>query len=149
LMALASGLYLEAQAADFAVTPGKDLRVNASAIVRLPAQVSISGVRLTGMEGAPSLDIPQTVLMNNQASQYPITVKVPANQPYSQPYWLAQPKAGTMYSIPDQRLIGNPDNAPVLEAHFKVKIAGTDLDLTRPVQHRYVDRVYGELFRPL
>jgi LmbE family N-acetylglucosaminyl deacetylase len=149
LMALASGLSLEAQANDFSVTPGADLRVNTSAIVRLPAQVSILGVRLTGMTGAPSQDIPATVLIANQPAQYPLTVRVPANQPYSQPYWLAQPKSGTMYSIPDQRRIGDPDNAPALEAHFKVRIAGTDIELTRPVQHRYVDRVYGELIRPL
>ena len=149
LMALASGLYLEAQANDFAVTPGSELKINASATVRLPVQVSISGIRMTGMQGAPSQDIPQTVLVNNQPTQYPLTVKVPANQPYSGPYWLANPKNGTMYNIPDQRLIGNADNDPVLEAHFKVRIAGTDLELTRPVKHRYVDRVYGELFRPL
>lgn len=149
LMALASGLHLEAQANDFAVTPGSDLRVNASAVARLPVQVTISGIALTGMQGAPSQDIPATVLVANQTAQYPLTVRVPANQPYSQPYWLAQPKRGTMYSIPDQRLVGNAENAPVLEARFKVRIAGTDLELTRPVQHRYVDRVYGELFRPL
>ncbi len=149
LMALASGLHLEAQANDFAVTPGSDLKVNATATARLGVQVAISGIRLTGIQGAPSQDIPATVLVTNQPAQYPLTVKVPANQPYSQPYWLANAKNGTMYNIPDQRLIGNAENAPVLEAHFKVKIAGTDLELTRPVQHRYVDRVYGELFRPL
>ena len=149
LLALASGLHLEAQANDFAVTPGSDLRVNATATVRLPVQVSISGIRLTGMTGAPSQDIPQTVLVNNQPTQYPLTLKVPANQPYSGPYWLAQPRSGTMYNIPDQRLIGDADNAPVLEAHFKVRIAGTEVELTRPVRHRYVDRVQGELFRPL
>jgi LmbE family N-acetylglucosaminyl deacetylase len=149
LLALASGLYLEAQANDFAITPGSDLRVNASATVRLPVQVSITGIRLTGMQGAPSQAIPPTVLVNNQPTQYPLIVKVPANQPYSGPFWLAQPKNGTMYSIPDQRLVGNADNTPVLEAHFTVRIAGTEVELTRPVQHRYVDRVYGELFRPL
>ncbi|MEI9812056.1 MAG: PIG-L family deacetylase [Acidobacteriota bacterium] len=149
LIVLASGLYLEAQANDFAVTPGNDLKISASATARLPVDISISGVRLTGIAGAPSQDIPSTKLVTNQLTQYPLTVKVPATQPYSQPYWLAQPKNGTMYNIPDQRLIGNPENAPVLEAHFKVRIAGTDLELTRPVQHRYVDRVYGELYRPL
>jgi LmbE family N-acetylglucosaminyl deacetylase len=149
LIALAGGLYLEAQANDFAVTPGSDLRVNASATARLPVQISISGIRVTGMQGAPSQDIPSTVLVTNQPAQYPLTVRVPANQPYSGPYWLANPKNGTMYNIQDQRLIGNPDNDPVLEAHFKVRIAGTDLELTRPIKHRYVDRVYGELFRPL
>ena len=42
-----------------------------------------------------------------------------------------------------------PENAPVLEAHFTVKIAGVELELMRPVQNRYVDQVYGELVRPL
>lgn len=149
LMALASGLHLEAQANDFAVVPGSELRVNASITARLMVQVTITGIHLTGMPGAPSQDIPATVLVTNQPSQYPLTVRVPANQPYSQPYWLALPKNGTMYQIADQRLVGDADNPPVLEAHFKVRIAGIDLELKRPVQHRYVDRVYGELFRPL
>ena len=35
-----------------------------------------------------------------------LTVTVPDNQPYSQPYWLEQPKDGTLYSVPDQRDIG-------------------------------------------
>jgi len=87
--------------------------------------------------------------VNNQPSQYPLMVAVPDSQPYTQPYWLAQPKDGTLYSVADQRLVGNPENAPALEAHFHVRIAGTDLELVRPVQNRYVDRVYGELIRPL
>ncbi len=32
---------------------------------------------------------------------------------------------------------------------LRMRVAGVDLELTRPVQHRYVDRVYGELVRPL
>ncbi len=149
LIALTSGLYLEAQANDFAVTPGNDLRVNASVVARLPVDISMLGVRLTGMNGAPSQDIPATKLVTNQPAQYPLTVHVPPDQPYSQPYWLAEPKQGTIYGISDQRLVGNADNAPVLEAHFKVRVAGNELELTRPVKHRYVDRVYGELYRPL
>lgn len=149
LMVLASGLHLEAQAAEFAVTPGSELRVNASVTARLPVPVTMLGVRLTGMRDAPAQQIPATVLQTNQTVQYPLTVRVPPDQPYSQPYWLALPKNGTLYNIPDQRLIGNAENAPVLEAHFRVRIAGTELEITRPVQHRYVDRVYGELVRPL
>ena len=30
-----------------------------------------------------------------------------------------------------------------------MQIAGTEIELTRPVQYRYVDHVYGELMRPL
>ncbi|MEP7354215.1 MAG: PIG-L family deacetylase [Acidobacteriota bacterium] len=149
LMGLASGLTLEAQATDFAVIPGSELKVNASALSRLPTPVTVTAVRLTGIDGVPSAVMMPTLLKSNQPSQFPLTVKIPTNQPYSQPYWLAQPKSGTMYTVTDQRLIGNADNAPVLEAHFKLQIAGTEIELTRPVQHRHVDRVYGELVRPL
>ena len=149
LMALASGLWLEAQATSFAVTPGGEVRVNATAIARLAIPVTLSGIRISGVAGAPASGIAPAVLVSNQPSQHPITVKIPGDQPYSQPFWLAQPKQGSMYSIPDQRLVGLPENAPVMEARFDVRIANTDIEITRPVEHRYVDRVYGELTRPL
>ncbi len=149
LMALSSGLALEAQADKFSVTPGANLKVNFTAIERSSAPVTLTGIRLTGMEDAPSVNLATAVLVNNQPSQYSATVHVPPSQPYSGPYWLAFPKDGEMYSVKDPREIGNADNAPALEAVFSVRIAGTDVELTRPVQHRYVDRVYGELVRPL
>jgi LmbE family N-acetylglucosaminyl deacetylase len=149
LMALSSGLSLEAQADKFSVTPGANLKVNFTATVRSSANATLTGIRLTGMEDAPVVNLASAVLVNNQPSQYAATVHVPVGQPYSGPYWLAYPKDGEMYSVKDPREIGNADNAPVLEAIFSLKIAGTEVELTRAVQHRYVDRVYGELVRPL
>jgi LmbE family N-acetylglucosaminyl deacetylase len=148
-MALASGLSLDAQAASAAVTPGATLRVNVTAIRRLPAPVTLLGVKLTGMEGAPALNLEPVTLADNLPSNYTLNVRVPGNQPYSQPYWLEEPKDGNLYTVKDQRDIGLPENPPVLEAHFSVKIAGTELVLTRPVQNRYTDQVYGDLIRPL
>ncbi len=148
-IALASGLWLEAQANNSTISPGGTLRVGITALVRSPAQVTLTGVRLTGTEDAPALNLAPAVLVNNQPSQYTLNVKFPDNQPYSQPYWLDLPKDGNLYSVRDPRNIGNAENAPVLEAHFNVKIAGVDLELVRPVQNRYVDQVYGELVRPL
>ena len=54
-----------------------------------------------------------------------------------------------MYRVPDPQLIGNPENAPVLEAHFRIKIAGTEIEIARPVAYRYIDHIYGEVVRPL
>ena len=147
-IALCSGLWLEAQSDKAAVSPGATLRVNFTAIQRLPDQVALTGIRLTGMEGAPTVNLAPTVLVNNQPSRYNTSFTVPQNQPYTQPYWLEQPKDGALYSVPDPREIGLPEDAPVLEAHFRVQVAGVDLELTRPVQYRYVDRVYGEQVRP-
>jgi LmbE family N-acetylglucosaminyl deacetylase len=148
-MVLASGLWLEAQADRYSVTPGSAFKVNIEAVLRRPVQVALTGARLTGMEGAPALNLAPVILANNQPQRYSVNVKVPDTEPYSQPYWLQLPKDGPMYRVADPQLIGNPENKPVLEAHFSVRIAGTDLDLVRPVEHRYVDRVYGELLQPL
>ena len=148
-MALVSGLWLEAQSSSATITPGGTLRVAITALVRSPSQVTLTGVKLSGMDGAPALDLAPAVLVNNQPSQYTMNVKIPENQPYTQPYWLDLPKNGNLYSVRDPREIGNAENAPALEAHFTVRIEGLDLELVRPVQNRYVDQVYGELVRPL
>ncbi len=147
-MVLCSGLALEAQSDKAAVSPGAMLRVNFTAIQRLPNQVALTGIRLTGMEGAPTVNLAPTVLANNQPSRYNASFAIPQNEPYTQPYWLERPKDGALYSVPDPRDIGLPENPPALNAHFRVQIAGTELELTRPVEYRYVDRVYGEQIRP-
>lgn len=147
-IALCSGLSLEAQSDKAAVSPGATLRVNFMTIQRLPGQVALTGIRLTGMEGAPTVNLAPTVLVNNQPSRYNASFTVPQNEPYTQPYWLEQPKDGALYSVPNPRDIGLPENPPVLTAHFRVQVAGIELGLERPVQYRYVDRVYGEQVRP-
>jgi hypothetical protein len=147
-IALCAGLSLEAQSDKAAVSPGATLRVNFTAIQRLPGPAALTGIRLIGMEGAPTVNLAPTVLVNNQPSRYNTSFTVPPNQPYTQPYWLEQPKDGSLYSVRDPREIGLPENEPVLTAHFRVQVAGVELELTRPVQYRYVDRVFGEQVRP-
>ncbi len=146
---LISGLWVDAAADKFAVTPGASLKISITALARVPVQATLLGVNVTGMEGVPPLNIAPAALVYNQPSLYSLTVPVPAKENYSQPYWLAEPKDGAMYRVPDPRMIGNPENPPVLEAHFRVKIAGTEIEISRPVEHRYVDHIYGEQLRPL
>jgi LmbE family N-acetylglucosaminyl deacetylase len=148
LIVLCTGLSLEAQSDKATVSPGATLRVNFTAIQRLPGQVALTGIRLTGMEGAPAVNLAPTILANNQPARYNTSFTVPLNQPYTQPYWLEQPKDGALYSVRDPRNIGLPQNEPALVAHFRLQVAGTELDLTRPVEYRYVDRVFGEQVRP-
>jgi LmbE family N-acetylglucosaminyl deacetylase len=148
LIALCAGLSLEAQSDKAAVSPGATLRVNFTAIQRLPGQVALTGIRLSGIPGAPAVNLAPTVLVNNQPSRYNASFPIPPDQPYTQPYWLEQPKDGALYSVPNPSDIGLPENKPVLTATFRVQVAGAELELTRPVQYRYVDRVFGEQVRP-
>ncbi len=146
---LLSGLWLDAAADKFQVAPGGSVKVAITALVRAHVPATLLGVSVTGVDNAPKLNLDPAVLVYNQPSLYSLTVPIPTAEPDSQPYWLVEPKDGSLYRVPDPRLIGNPENAPVLEAHFRVSIAGVEFEISRPVEHRYVDRVYGELRRPL
>ena len=146
---LLAGLWLDAAADKYAATPGSPLKISITALARVAVQATLTGVRLTGMEGIPQLDLAPATLVYNEPSRYSLTVPVPQTESYSQPYWLAEPKDAALYAVRDPRLIGLPENAPVLEAHFRVRIAGAEIEITRPVEHRYIDHIYGEHLRPL
>ncbi len=153
LIALAGGLWFEAQAEEFNVTPGDALEVDLGAIARIPGvSAYLNSADVTGIGAAPLMNpvvrLPAR-LAANRMNTIPVTVNIPADQAYTQPYWLAAPRDGTIYSVPNQQLRGLPESPPVLEAHLKVNVAGIDINITRPVQHRYVDRVYGQEHRPL
>ena len=148
-IALCGGVWLDAQADKYEITPGGNLKVTLTALSRSPLNAQMAGEKLTGMPGLPSVVIYPGPLVPNKPFQYSVTVKVPPSQSYTQPYWLDHPRDGSLYSVPDAEQIGNPENAPVLSAEFRMKVGGAEIALTRPVVHRYVDRVYGELLRPL
>jgi len=144
-----AGLWMDAAADKAWVAPGGSFKVDATALVREPAQAAIVGLSFTGMQQAPAPDIAAAVLENNQPSRYVIPVGVPEGESYSQPYWLVKPPEGWLYSVPDPKMIGDPENPPVLEAHFHMKVAGAEITFDRPVEYRYIDHLYGERTRPL
>jgi len=148
-IALAGGVSVEAQADKPAVTPGGSLKVTLTALARNPGEVTLRGIKLSGIAGVPEPAIASTVLVFNKPIEFPVNITVPASQPYSQPYWLELPKDNAMYSVPKPEEIGDPESPPVLSAEFRLQVGGTEITLKRPVERRYVDRVYGELTRPL
>ncbi len=56
-------------------------------------------------------------LPTNQLQTY--TTKIPAFK-ITQPYWLAQPHGIGMYTISDQRLVGNPENPDIPKMSFEM-----------------------------
>jgi LmbE family N-acetylglucosaminyl deacetylase len=148
-IALAGGVSVEAQSDKPAVTPGESFKVTLTALARNPGEVTLRGVKLSGIAGVEQPTVASTVLVYNKPVEFPVTIKVPEAQPYSQPYWLELPKDNAMYSVARQELVGDPESPPVMTAEFQVQVGGTEITLKRPVERRYVDKVYGELIRPL
>ena len=106
-MADCAALWVDAAPDKFEVAPGGNLKVNATALARTPAQVTLLGWKLTGMEGLTEPEAASAVLVDNQPARYTLPVRVPENEPYSQPYWLVKPKDGWLYTVADPREIGD------------------------------------------
>ncbi|HVN06573.1 MAG TPA: PIG-L family deacetylase [Bryobacteraceae bacterium] len=148
-IALCSGLWLDANADRYDVLPGSKVTVSYTALNRSPFPMALDGLTLEGMGGEVHADTLHTALNSNQPVNAQIEDKVPEDQPYSQPFWLREPRKGDTYTISDQRLIGLPDDPPLLRLHFQIVAGGEELDLVRPIRHRYIDRVEGEQTRAL
>ncbi|MDD5562825.1 MAG: PIG-L family deacetylase [Thermoanaerobaculaceae bacterium] len=144
-IASCSGLWLEAMSATSTVTPGGSADVTAMALDRSRVPISLVSVRLSG-GGAIG---PLRPLEPNVPETRVIAAKVPADAPYTQPYWLARPHGIGLFDVRDQTLIGRPKNPPAMTATFVLRIGNRDLPYTVPVQHRWTDPVEGERIRDL
>jgi LmbE family N-acetylglucosaminyl deacetylase len=147
-LGLAAGLWLDASAERFQVVPGETFRVELTAVNRSPLPITLEEVRLEGVRGAPEVKLGKP-LGYNELLRHTVSVALPEDQPYSQPFWLRQPAGGALYALADAELANRPDPEPVLRARFRLRFGEPTIELVRPVAHRYVDRAVGELVRPL
>jgi hypothetical protein len=74
---------------------------------------------------------------------------VPADQDYSQPFWLREPADHDVYRIKDQLQVGLADTPPAASVRWRLEVAGVSIELVRPVHYRYAERSEGERTRPL
>lgn len=149
VIALCAGLWVDASTDRPAVVPGESLQVNFEVINRSPASLALKSVSLEGMAGAPAAEFAAVPLAYNEPDRRSLKVTIPPDQPYSQPFWLQKPGNGNTYIIEDQKLVGLPEPPPFLRARFRIQVGSEEIELVRPVIRRYVDRVQGELTRPL
>ncbi|MBI3681269.1 MAG: PIG-L family deacetylase, partial [Acidobacteria bacterium] len=147
-IALCAGIWVDASSDRFTAVPGSTARISLTAVQRIRMATTFLGAALEG-PGAPQLDLEETPLPFNEPVQRRLEWNVPANASYTHPYWLEKPKNGERYTVEDTLLVGQPENPPVLSARFRFMINGIEFAVVRPVHHRYVDTVRGELTRPL
>lgn len=150
-----AGLWLDASAAHYEVVPGTTMRLNLEMVNRSPLAVSVVAAEVIGQQGpAASLNEP-LVLMRNQRETKALAIPIPDGYPISQPYWLKEAVSNDLYQIApeDEPLVGMPESPASYHVRFGIQIGqGPEAQIityTRPVHHRYVDPLYGELTRPL
>jgi LmbE family N-acetylglucosaminyl deacetylase len=140
-----TGVYLEVTANQFWVAPDQPVLAITELLNRSEVDVQILSMNATGL----GID---TTLNLSLSKNVPVVIRsrksVTSKSEYSSPYWLRDPHSTGLFTVTNEKLIGKPENGAAVQVMFKVKIAGTELTLSKPVVYRVTDPVKGEQYRP-
>jgi LmbE family N-acetylglucosaminyl deacetylase len=144
LIESASGLWIEAYAAEPYAVQGDSVRLNFVLNSRLGVPVTLDAVHTRGVD-----TLVKAEAKPNRNIMLTRTVFVDTSFALTQPYWLEEKMSEGYYTVNNQLRIGRPDVEPAFEAQFNVTVEGTPFTFTRPVRYKFTDPVKGELYQPL
>lgn len=144
LIAMTSGLYMEAVVSAPLAVIGDSLAVKINIINRSPASMRLKFLQLETIQ--KTID---TTLVPNRNFVVSEKIAVALNKPISQPYWLVNEMEKGSYTVKDQQLIGLPESPAAYNVTAELIIEGTRHVFSIPVQYKHTDPVRGELFEPL
>lgn len=140
------GLYLEAVADSPTGTPGAPAALQLEAIQRANVNLTLTGIAIQ-----PGLfdTAMQFVLQNNADFTYSKKVIIPANAPFTSPYWLQKPFSTGMYNVEDQTMRNFPESPRYAKVRWSFLLDGTTpLEYTTDVAYKYEEPSKGEIWKP-
>lgn len=140
------GLFVEATADNYWVSPGEGVTTNVEILNRSNAEVKLLGIRAADLLFYDTL---LTVPLKNNLP-FVLTKKnvVAPGKSYSSPFWLTEPHGSGLFTLSDHRQIGKPENDPAVLIHFTFAVDGERLTIPCPLIYKWTDPVKGELIRP-
>ncbi len=141
-----SGFWVEAYASDYIAIPGKELVTSVQIINRNKNTVTLDGIKYDDRDTDTSTAV---TLKTNELYTFKHTSNLLATTPYSNPYWLNEKHTNGLYTVSNQLLIGQAENAPAEKVTLYIRIADLNLSIHRPIVYKYTDPVKGEIYRPL
>jgi LmbE family N-acetylglucosaminyl deacetylase len=139
---LAHGLRIEATADDGLVIPGQEVKVSVTAAAMTGEPVSVSGVRVAGLEAAAPGCQPGTTA-GGRAWRCEIAGRVPADAPLTTPYFRRLPDAARYAFEPDAPF-GLPFRPTPYRVTVDLRLSGVDVPYETDVEYRYEDLFAGE-----
>ena len=146
IIAACLGLHLEAVTEKPAAQPGENLTVQVEAINRSPLEVKLQSVQVLSNKAATPVG---KTLAPNELFTQKVTVALPDDLPFSQPYWLRKPGTLGTYAVSEQALIGRPENQPPVSIDVTLQIGHEEISYSLEPRFRKVERVAGEVSEPL
>jgi LmbE family N-acetylglucosaminyl deacetylase len=175
VMRSCAGLWLEAIAETWAVSPRDSLSLTFTVIDRAAAPATLERIDVPGgiaryvaeaalAPGAARSTSPREPLSDQTPLAGPVNaapriltsgkpvvararVLIPADLGLTHPSWLNRP--GDSLSTPDPARLGDAEDPPARMARFTVRLGGEPVNFDVPVSYRWTDRVYGDRYRAL
>ena len=146
IIAAALGLHIEAVGEKPAAQPGQTLAMQIEAINRSPVPVNFKSMRLLVNGDVMPVD---AALRDGELFTKKVSINIPHDLPFSQPYWLREAGTPGTFAVADQTLIGRPESPPAFPVELTMEIAGQEIAYHIEPRFRKVDRVEGETNQPL
>jgi LmbE family N-acetylglucosaminyl deacetylase len=144
LLLICAGIWMDATTNTYVAVPGQPFELNCQIISRHADGFKLANISYPEQDSATDLKLGADKLytMNHRGI-------LPESTSYTNPYWLRNPHRIGMYYVPDQRMIGKPENDTFPAVVFHLVIQGLALDVAKKIQQKTVDPVKGEIYRPL
>ncbi len=144
---LASGLWIDAAAERWDVTPGSEVELTLSAMNRSSAWLYWEDAEVAGTV-TRNVPLEARHLRSNEVVQQTVRISIPEEAEYSQPSWLRRPVTGNSYQIDDPGMIGQAESQPPLSVLFHLKGPdGVKFTVRRAVIFRWIEPTEGERTR--
>jgi LmbE family N-acetylglucosaminyl deacetylase len=145
LIQMCSGIWIESVVGKPGASPGMTVDVKPMILNRSALPILVKYIETTYHRSDSLLLQP---LQKNIPFSQKYEITLPADAPYTQPFWLQLPNNGKMYSYEDTSTIYQADSSPALTTTFLIEINGLPLEYKVPVIYRWNDAKKGELSRP-
>lgn len=128
------------------VTRGENIPFTINAITR-------SGnvkVKLLDIECLESDTVCHLFMPADELVTFKRHIKIPANTPYTEPYWLSQPQTDEgHFAIPNQEHLGLPNTPNELVASTRVMIGDETFLVEVPLSYKTLDATHGDVVEQL
>ena len=136
------GIYAEARSSNAELVPGENFALSLTTIQRQGSQITLKKIESTNIQYSWSLG---KVLDLNLNFEVKDTIPLPMGYDFTVPYWLENPLRKGRFVVPDQTLIGKPQNDFEVPFRFTYEFEDQEFSVTVPAIYKWRDRVNGEM----
>ncbi|HEY0457646.1 MAG TPA: PIG-L family deacetylase [Pyrinomonadaceae bacterium] len=153
---LAAGIQIDALADKETVVAGEDFRTTVKVFFPDAGNIKVKEIALNKPAGWQVSKSEAPTEANQNAFRREVgnenayfNVKVPADAPLTQPYWMEKERNGYLYAWNDRENQTLPFQPALVSADVKIEVGGREIMLRQPVQYRFDDDIRGEIRRDL